>query len=364
MNFLFYDLSKNSDLLNRKAALIQTINDIQDQETILQIENFVGKDKILNLSKKVLLEKIGSLKQSAISNFGQMLIDHPSDIDQKTQFLETILNEDGFWDGNSLLTQKHGNIYNLLNNQIAKDLCKKISKDLSGNLGIGPTIGIGEVFLALSGKNIKMSPMGDLLVIDKQVELKTSSYDRNNNLVGGRLYSTTGYGSNTKIKQILIEKLIELGVSSNTIQFFLYDDFKPMGGFNFNRSGLTNLNNALRELKSKKKTVEFFITVIKNLYLYIDELYVKKILDSIVSKTGSFDPDQMIKILISIAHDYYKSQKCHDYVMHFNVENGNYVLVDKGIEYFDLIDRDVIKLTSHIDWNDDRGKGSSQIIKK
>lgn len=42
----------------------------------------------------------------------------------------------------------------------------------------------------------------------------------------------------------------------------------------------------------------------------------------------------------------------------------SYTIDSESSEYFDYINGTNLSLTSHIDWNDDRGKGTAQIIKK
>ena len=353
------------DIAVRKQNLSQQIESINCKNKLLEIENFIYKDKIFKLAETAMHEMVGFTNRSVHQSFAQMVLNHNSSIDQKVEFFSQIINHGGVWDGETLLKNKRGNVYKMLNNSIARDLCEKMSKDLSGNLGLGPTQGIGEVFFALTGQGIGMADIGDLEVFGKKVELKTTT-KKNGKYTGGRLYSNSGYGSNTQIKQILSDKLLEVGMNLDTVNCYLWapTDNRPTGGFNLNNSGMQNLSNELSKLHSQEKTVEVMCSIISNLYIYVNKSYVKELLEKFINHNGSFDKDTMMTLFIIIAHDYYEYQKDHDCVMYFNADNGNYVLVDDSADYFDLLNGTMLSLTSHIDWNDDRSKGTAQIIKK
>jgi hypothetical protein len=48
----------------------------------------------------------------------------------------------------------------------------------------------------------------------------------------------------------------------------------------------------------------------------------------------------------------------------FNTENGNYAIIQDANDFDQLFNSGKVVLTSHLDWYDDRSKGSSQIILK
>jgi hypothetical protein len=356
-----------NDIAVRKQSLAQQISNITCEKKLLEIENFIYREKIFELAKIAMCEMVGFANDSVHHALAQMVLDHNSSIDEKVKFFSQIINHGGIWDSEMLLTHKKGNIYNMLEkNSIVHDLSKQISKDLSGNLGLGPTQGVGEVFFALTGQGIGMATVGDLEIYGKKVELKTTTRN-NSNYTGGRLYSNSGYGSNTQVKQILSDTLLQVGMSESTVDLYLWEnntDIRPTGGFNLNHSGLNNLSAELSKLNSHKKTVEVMLAIITGLYIYVNEAHVKELLEKFINSNGSFNKDSMLKLLIAIAHDYYQYQKDHDYVMYFNVENGNYVLVEDSSEYFNLLNGTTMSLNSHVDWNDDRSKGTAQIIKK
>lgn len=355
-----------NDIAVRKQNLSQQISNITCKNKLLEIENFIYKDKIFELAKIAMYEMVGLTDDSVHQNLAQMVLNHNSSIDSKVEFFSQIINHGGVWDGEILLKNKRGNVYKMLNNNIARDLSKKMSKDLSGNLGLGPTQGIGEVFFALTGQGIGMATIGDLQIYGKKVELKTTT-KKNGKYTGGRLYSNSGYGANTQIKQTISDKLLQVGMSKSVVDLYLWEkdtDFRPRGGFNLNHSGLENLSSELSKLNSRTKTVEVMLAIISGLYIHINKTHVKELLNKFVNSNGSFDKDTMMKLLISIAHDYYEIQKDHDYVMYFNADNGNYTIVGNSNEYFNLLNGSNLGLTSHIDWNDDRSKGTAQIIKK
>lgn len=357
-----------NDVAVRKQSLAQQIKNINCKNKLLEIENFIYKDKIFDLAKIAMHEMVGFTNDSVHHALAQMVLGHDSCIDQKVEFFSQIINHGGVWDGEMLLKNKRGNVYRMLgnNNTIAQDLSKKMSKDLSGNLGLGPTQGIGEAFFALTGQGIGMATIGDLEIYGKKVELKTTT-KKNGKYTGGRLYSNSGYGSNTQIKQVFSDKLLEVGMSKPIVDLYLWEedtDVRPQGGFNLNNSGLINLSRELSKLNSQNKTVEVLCTIISGLYIYINKSHVKELLEKFVETDGSFDKDTMMTLLIAIAHDYYTYQKDHDYVMYFNADNGNYIIVSDSSEYLNYINGTNLSLTSHINWNDDRGKGTAQIIKK
>lgn len=355
------------DIAQRKKKLSKQIDRIKDPAKILEIENFIYKDEIFKLSEIAVHEMVGFTNPSVHQSLAQMVLNHPSTIDEKIEFFSQIINNGGVWDGELLLNNRQGNVYNVLTNAIARDLAKRIAKELSGNLGLGPTQGIGEVFLSLTGQGIGMAVVGDLQICGKKVELKTTTKN-NSKYTGGRLYSNSGYGANTQIKQVLSDKLIQLGMKKDVVDRYLWvpTHQRPVGGFNLNNSGLGNLSKELSKLNSKSKTIEVFVTIISNLYVYVNSAHVEKLMNvkDLIHADGSFNTGLMSSMLIMIAHDYYTYQKDHDYVMYFNADNGNYVVVEDSIDYFKLIDNNTLGLTSHIDWNDDRSKGTAQIIKK
>lgn len=354
-----------NDIAVRKQNLSQQIENITCKNKLLEIENFIYKDKIFDLAKIAMHEMVGLTDDSVHQNLAQMVLNHSSSIDDKIEFFSQIIDHGGVWDGETLLKNKKGNVYKMLNNKIARDLSKKMSKDLSGNLGLGPSQGIGEVFFSLTGQGIGMATIGDLQIYGKKVELKTTT-KKKSKYTGGRLYSNSGYGANTQIKKTLSDKLIKVGMSKDTVDLYLWTptDQRPEGGFNLNHSGLKNLSHELSKLNSRTKTIKVMLTIISGLYIDINKTHVKDLLEKFVNTDGSFDKDTMMKLLISIAHDYYTYQKDHDYVMYFNADNGNYTIVSDSSEYFNLLNGSNLGLTSHIDWNDDRGKGTAQIIKK
>jgi hypothetical protein len=353
------------DTNSRKLFLTEYIKNIQSHEPLLELENFIFKDKIFDLARISIQEMVGFVHESVYRQFGQMVLEHPSDINEKFDFFNQIIEHGGVWDGEYLFQNKKGNVYNNISNRIAKDLAIRISKELAGNIGIGPTQGIGEVFFALTGQGISMASIGDLMIYEKNIEIKTTTFNKRK-YSSGRLYSNSGYGSNTQIKPILVKKLIEIGVNEKTVNHYMYNKSKtkPRGGFNLNNSGLKNLNNELSKLHNKEKTVDVFFTIIQNLYLFVDLEYVKSFLNNLVKDDGSFNPSIAMMVLIVIGHEYYASQKKHNGVMYFNVENGNYVLVENSSDYFNLLQNKTLALTSYIDWNDDRSKGTAQIVIK
>jgi topoisomerase IA-like protein len=85
---------------------------------------------------------------------------------------------------------------------------------------------------------------------------------------------------------------------------------------------------------------------------------------SLAQSDGTIDPVQAQVELIAMAHDYYRHQEGHDYIMVFNSNNGEYVMIKDGNDVRSLMKSGDLKSTAAFDLFDDRSKGSPQLLTK
>lgn len=346
-----------------KTRIKNHIDSVDDELDLLRFENFLHRKEVDTRASRIVQSKFGKDVSSVTSPFAEIILNHNSNIDEKIDFLDTLFDNNGLWDGSQLLTNKSGNIYNLMTNRIANETARFMSSSFTGKLGLGPDQGPGEMLMVLTGIGVNLANVGDLNILDKLVEVKATAKGTKS-WSGGRLYSTSGYGSNSTIKTQLSQAMYSEGISKKILHKYLAltpKTGRPTGGFNLNESGLTNLNKRLSKLKSYKATCNVLNTIVTGLYEDLNKSVNWS--GKVVNSDGSFDAQTVICFLIEIAHDYYQSKSNHDSVMYFNCTNGNYALVEDSDEYEALFQAGSLMLTSHIDWNSDRGKGSAQIIK-
>lgn len=344
-------------LEKEKQELKAYIDTIDCPDKMRAAKNVMHKDTILQMTKIAVTEMTGIKKDYIHNSISSMILDHNSDVEEKVDFLEQIVNTGGAWDSEFIIKNQIGNVYNNIENRIAKDLSIRLSKEIHGNLGIGPNQGIGEVFFALTGRGIGMAIKGDLQIYTKNVELKTTTKTRN--YCGGRLIPTTGLGSNTSALNTMIAQLQSYGIPDSTVKSYQ----KKTGSLNLNNSGFENLRKMLVPLKSKEKTVELFVKILQSLYEDLNRDYAVKTISCAVDDSGNYCVKTIQTFFIIVAHDYYTSLKNHDSILFFNVENGNYATVENSVDYIKLINNNHLRIASHLTLTDERGKGSAQIIK-
>ncbi len=135
------------------------------------------------------------------------------------------------------------------------------------------------------------------------------------------------------------------------------------GGLNLNISGLKNLSNLFQQYTSQAGAKQIIAAILDGLYTKLPSGLSDSVLN-LVQANGSFDNKKFLVELTKLAHKYYKEIEGHDALMLFNTDNGNYAIIDDDKEFDDLFNSGKIALTSHLDWSDDRAKGSSQLIIK
>ena len=337
-------------------------------------EKIIGvlrKDELSQLSTQAVQHKMGSVNGHLDKKLRDMVNRLKVPFEQKEAFLMTLAKGDGFFDGKQMLASNNGNIYSMISSDpVATDLAPKMALEFAGSMGYGPDQGPGEIMMVLLGKNIGLATKGDLVVGNKTVEVKaTGKGAKSGKLSGGRLYSTTGYGANTQIKRELFHHLVAAGIPEDTLLQYGFPKKDPnvkvvTGGLNLNNAGLTNLNKLISEYKlGKDKTTDIIRVILNGLYTQLPDGLADGVYN-LIKSNGSFDPTAFLIELTKLAHVYYMMHEGHDILMLFNSDSGNYASMETAEEVGSLLKSGKIGLTAHLDLNDDRSKGSSQLIVK
>ncbi len=359
----------NEDIANVKAQALQLIDQISDPDELEKLISFLRRSEIITLCSQVVQQQLGSVQGEFDKKLAAMLGRAKNPFEEKINFLNKILQSGGIFDGASLLNNKSGNVYELTKSDpIADVLAKPMSLEFRGAMGYGPDQGPGEMMMAILGKNIGLATKGDLIIIGNiTVEVKATGKGKSG-LSGGRLYSTTGYGSSSATKKIVYRLMLEQGIPAEVLLEYGWPvkkdnvDITP-GGLNLNISGLNNLSNLFRQYTSQSGAKQIIAAILDGLYTKLPSGLSESILN-LVQDDGSFNNKQFLIELTKLAHKYYKEMEGHDALMLFNTDNGNYAIIDDSSDFDDLFASGKIALTAHLDWHDDRAKGSSQLIIK
>lgn len=358
----------NEDSANLKAQALQLIDQLEDPSELEKLISFLRRSEITELSKRVIVSKLGSVQGGIDKKLSAMLTRIKNPFEQKIEFLQKILQQGGIFDGESLLNNNSGNVYNLTNNDpIAAVLAKPLAMEFRGKLGYGPDQGPGEIMMLLLGKNIRLAAKGDLLIGNTAVEVKATSKGKKS-WSGGRLLTATGYGSSGNIRKMVYPLMIKAGIPEQVLQQYGWPNKEPgqeiaTGGLNFNTSGLENLSNLFKQYTSQAGAISIIKAMLDGWYTKLPADFEKPIL-SLIQADGSFSSKQFLIELTKLAHKYYQFIEGHDVLMLFNTENGNYANIQDANDFDQLFNSGKVGLTSHLDWYDDRSKGSSQIILK
>lgn len=358
----------NEDSANLKAQALQLIDQLEDPSELEKLISFLRRAEITELSKRVIASKLGSVQGGIDKKLSALLTRIKNPFEQKIEFLQKILQQGGIFDGESLLNSKSGNIYTLTENDpIASVLAKILALEFRGSMGYGPDQGPGEIMMSLLGKNIGLANKGDLLIGNTAVEVKATGRGKKS-WSGGRLYTTTGYGSSSNIRKMVYPLMVNAGIPKQVLQQYGWPNKEEgqviaTGGINFNTSGLENLSNLFKQYTSQAGAMSIIKAMLEGWYTKLPADYEKPIL-SLIQADGSFDSKQFLIELTKLAHKYYQFIEGHDALMLFNTENGNYAIIQDANDFDQLFNSGKVALTSHLDWYDDRSKGSSQIILK
>ena len=357
---------------NVKAQVLSMLDKLDDNSPEwAKIIDVLRKDEITALCVQLIQNKMGSVNGHFDKKLRDMVMRAKYPFEEKEAFLEKVIS-DGYFNGSDLFSNAQGNIYNAIDDGIARDLAMQMSRQFRGEMGYGPDQGPGEIMMVLLGKNIGLASKGDLKVGNQTVEVKATSRGKKG-FSGGRLYSTTGYGTSSTIKRDLYQALLSVGIPEQELLKYgmpskeaARDAGIPVvrGALNLNISGLTNLGELFKANNISQDQARGVVKVI------IDGLYAKlpagmeKPLLALVQSDGTIDAADFLIEMTKLAHTYYKGLAGHDALMIFNTDSGNYAVMQSGDDVGKMLKSGAISLTSHIDLDDDRGKGSSQIIIK
>lgn len=354
-----------SDLSTIKDEIIEVVANTADRTKLVELQNFLARDKLQPLIKTALHNKLGSSNGHEKDLFNLFLTDKFTLTEKINLFNEVIING-GVFDGEELLRYSYANLYKLIENKNAllnyhsTDISKIYGKLKYSSGDTGPV----EFLLALFGKNISFSQKSDLLISNKTVEVKATIKNKSGASAGGRLSGTSGYGSPTTVRDRLQLLLISLGIpEEELIEHGMYHGVKSkiIGGLNLNNSGLDNLNRLIRIYSNQDGCKKIFSTILNGLYTNIPTHYIDEFLKNI-NDDGSFNVSKIQRELAKVAFNYYKLVEHHDCIMFVNADSGFFGIAhtDKDLDLF--FDKKFLKLTSHITWSDDFGKGSAQFI--
>ncbi len=359
---------------NTVLAMLDKLDDNSPEWA--KIIDILRRDEVSELSTQVVQTKLGSVNGYLDKKLRDLVMRSKAPFEQKEEFLRKLASGDGYFDGKELLNQRSGNIYQMLSsNPVAADLGPKMALEFRGDMGYGPDQGPGEIMMTLLGKNIQLASKGDLKIGNQVAEVKATSRSKKGKkgFSGGRLYSTTGYGSGFAIKKDLYKNLLAVGIPEQALLEYGLPTRKAAtdsgvevkkGGVNLNLSGLANINGLFKEYEVSPDQAK---TVIKGI---VDGLYTKlpsgmeKGILNLIQNDGTFDPQDFLIEMTKLAHVYYMGLEGHDSLMLFNTDSGNYAVMYTAEDVEKLLRDGIISLTSHIDLEDDRGKGSSQLIIK
>ena len=353
------------------AMLAQLDDNSPEWDKLIDV---LRKDELSSLATQVIMKKLGAVNGHIDKKLRDLVIRAKHTFEEKEQFLKKLASGDGYFDGNKMLSQTNGNIYNAVKaNPVAAELAPKMSIEFRGDMGYGPSQGPGEFMMALLGRNIGLATKGDLQIGNSVVEIKATSRGKNGGHSGGRLYSTTGYGSNTMIKRELYQVLLSAGIPQDILLEYgmpsrqaAQEAGVPIrkGALNLNLTGIANLGELFKEYDiSQDRAKQIVKVILDGLYTKLPDGMDKLLLDTI-KNDGTIDPREFLIEMTKLAHEYYMGLEGHAALMLFNTESGNYAIMYDADDVGRNLHDNTISLTSHLDLDDDRAKGSSQLIIK
>jgi hypothetical protein len=296
----------------------------------------------------------------------------------------------------SLIAETNGNVESHVNEEFMKLFnIFKTQKIFSYNPGkTSGAIGPGEMALSMMGNPAQKAKKGDLLIGDKEIEVKAGSTS------GGRLNSkkitkpaaawkkawTPGIqkivshipkGTPIRIKDQETGQVVAVtkdNFSPNIINYKkeVSDTGEKIKGagkegarYNFNETGLTALNNdILRPFSTRELTVELFWETFRRIILNLEQVEESlgrtalELIDSAIPQTedgrdGGIDVDAMIKAYTLLAYESYHLADGITTIMYLNTESLDYALVENGNDLIDRLGQD-IKVTGGFNFNDDQ----------
>lgn len=360
------------DAQSMKREALSLIDQVEDEEQLNALLSFLRKNDIFELCHAAIEANISQgVKEDLDKKLGQMIMDLNAPFEEKEEFLKQLATGEGYWDGEDLIRNLKGNVYQKMSgNSVASALAKPIALQLRGKMGYGPDQGPGEFLLAFTGAGIDLAEKSDLVLISgKGVEVKADGTAVNPNTgkksrSGGRLYATSGYNGGTGARSLVRSTLIEAGVPEEALDEFGWNGKtkgKKYNNLNFNKAGIANMNQLLAEYTEGGAAERILAAIARGFYTDLpsgmESDFVKN-----SSKNNQIDYATAIKEFVALGHEYYKHQEGHDYIMIFNTDNGDYVMIKDGGDMKALIDEGALKISGGMDYFDDRSKGTPQIL--
>jgi len=344
-----------------KQAIKDAIDSINDNKTLLQIQNYVFKDRLRTLIQSSLTNKLGATNGHDEHLFSLMSNDH-NHYTKKEQLFQEVINSGGVFDGEEILKYQHANLYHNIispSNSLLYSHANSIAR-MNGNMGYNSgSVGPSEFLMALFGKGITFASKGDLDIHGEKIEVKATIKSKSKSNSGGRFCGTSGFGAPSAIREELHNFLVSLGVDRDDLNQYRKGGIK--GGINLNNSGLENLNYLIAKYLDRSRAGQMYEFIIRQLYPLVTNELINKFMECI-NEHGTQDFLTIQKELAKLAFDYYKMTEHHDAVMFVNVDTGNYGMATCRENLDKFFDIGKLQLTSHIDWNDDRGRGSAQLL--
>lgn len=355
-------------IIQARQRIIDIVNQTDDihklNNVLTQLERCKLKSIIdIILSRKLNTNNVGNISNKIIDSF----IETNTDSRILIQTLNELTDKNGFWCGENLfINSDSGNIYNVLNNYFDYKTSKAVAFNVRGKLGLGPDQGPGELLLLLTGRNMKLASKGDFVVNDKTIEMKTTGVSPKGKKSGGRLYSAThDYGSISSTRKTLAQYLIESGVPSDILAQYgwpnnQYSEFR--GGFNLNNSGISNMSQVFKMYLDQEKTQKFIYLMLSNFYPNLELIDITAFMKNVPLPNGGIDVNKFIEELLISGFSYYQACENFDRLLLFNGESGNYLSIKDLLTFRKFYQNKKILLSSDINWFDDRGRGTAQVI--
>lgn len=359
---------------NVKGQVLKLLNQLDDDSPEWNnILDLLRKDEITSLAAQVIMNKMGAVNNRLDKKLRDLVIRADASFEEKEELLQKLANGGGYIDGKALLNSQSGNLYEgMKSSELADFLARRMAKEFRGDMGYGPDQGPGEIMMMIMGTGIRSATKGDLDINGTVVEVKASGKGKSG-FSGGRLYSTSGYGTSSLIKRDFYKELVNAGISKEVLlQYGMpsNDAAKAAGvkvikgGLHLNLSGLTNLSDLFQDQKIGRAGAQKIISVLINgLYTKLPDSMTKSMM-SIVKSDGSFDATDFLIEMTKLAHVYYMGIAGHDALMVINTDSGNYAIMKSAEDVETLLRDGTVTLTAHINLDDDRSKGSSQLIIK
>jgi len=347
---------------------IDIIKRIDSHDELEIVYSTLKRSEIIGLCNTVITQKLHKINNAMDIRLSDVLTNTGISFDEIESFLQTIITDGGTWDGRMLLNKTKSTFCLYPDDTPAHNtMCRAIARELKGSLGYGADQGPGEIMMILTGKYLNLAVKGDIQLNGKSIEVKaTTTNHKTGSRSGGRMVSNSdGYGSVTDIRRELLGYLTSCGITCDTLDQFGWPDRSTrtqMGGLNLNLSGLSNLSNIFIDNKiTRSQAQEYFEIMSRGLYSYVDDKSIQNLVTSVKQNSG-FHSHTMLTKINMMAFDYYKQQAGFDRLVLFNVETGITYLMGHSRDLKHGIIENIVKFGSGVDWFDNRGKGSSQIL--